>query len=236
MLSMMGIKKSFYIFSLSSLIYSNTVFANTIDQMRMLNIAQTVIRMQIINDPKAANNLQHMAELIVNSKAPQDTAQILAPIPPQGIAQHLREVNIQTLQGQQAQQMLAVINTEIDQISQMFKHCKTMGTVEEKAPELYAVAIECYVPQPSVQAQQDYQQQLATLSQDNFSQYKIQHLKLRHDILAQSNSQPFIAELLFDTSKTPIYRPMIEEDDYFPNIVISKRSTSLLAQKVATQD
>lgn len=215
------------------LFYSNFAIAAQVDQSRMLDIAQYVIKMQTLNDSHAAEHIKVMAELIVDSKKPQDTALILDSIPPQGIAQHLRQLNTQGLKDNIAQQMLNVINIEIDQTSQMFNSCKVLGTAQKKANDLYAIKIECQVPNPSPLAIRNYQQQMAKINPNTHAQYRINHFKISQQILNQSDTRPFISELMIDTSQPPIYRPIIEDDSYFPNVVIDQRTDLFILKKAA---
>lgn len=229
------IKNRIFIFCTTTVlcIYSSLSIAAEIDQTRIRNIAEHVIKMQIINDPNAAQNLKSMAKLIVNSNNPQDMALILDLIPKQGIAQYLRELNTQGLTANTAKQMLKVINIEIDQSSQIFKSCKVLESVEKKATDLYSVQIECQVPSPSRQAIEMYQQQISQINRDDPTQYKIQHFQISQSIFTQSITRPFRSELMIDTSKPPIFRPVIEDDDYFPNVVINQRTQPFLSSKVA---
>jgi len=217
---------------IGSLICSNPVIAAEIDQARMLDIARHVIKMQILNDPHATENINTLAELIVNSKQSQDTAPILAPIPKQGLAQHLREINTQGLTGTTAKSMLDVINQEIDQISSMFKSCYVLGTVQEIAQDLYAVPIQCLVPQPSLQAVHDYHQQVAKIRSNTQAQSKIQQLRISQHIFKQSETQIFHSELVIGTHQAPIYRPIIEDDNYFPNVVLDHKANALTIKKI----
>lgn len=207
-----------------------------IDQVRMIKISEQIIKMQILNDPNHKTENQILAELIMNSTQPQDTALVLNALPQNGIAQHLVEINTQGMVDEQKKRMTTELYKQIDFTSTMFKTCKVSGNIRQVSDHLYVVSISCQIPNPSAQALKIYHQQMAKFDPKiDIHEYKIQHFKYSHRIETSAAKQTYYSELLIDTSATPMYRPVIEDNAYFPNVIIDEVNHLFINRKVAMQ-
>lgn len=223
------------IYATGIVLSSSNLYAADIDQSRMLLIAESVIQMQIINDPQIDKHLKTMAERIVNSKDPKDTALVLDSIPRQGIAQHLIDTNTQGMVDEQKKRLTTELYKQINLTSAMFKTCKVQGNIRQVNPHLYAVSITCQIPNPSSQAIKYYHRQMAKFDPEiDLHEYRIHHFNYSHRIETLAEKQAYNSELLIDTSVEPIYKPVIQNNDYFPIVMIDKVDNLFIKRKVAT--
>lgn len=223
------------IYVTSILLNSSNLYAADIDQSRMLLIAESIIQMQIINDPQADKHLKTMAERIVNSKDPKDMALVLDSIPRQGIAKHIIDINTQGMVDEQKKRLTTELYKQIDLTSAMFKTCKIQRSIRQVNPHLYAVSITCQIPNPSSQALKYYHRQMAKFNPEvDLHEYWIHRFNYSHRIETSAEKQAYNSELLIDTSVEPIYKPVIQNNDYFPIVMIKKVDELFIIRKAAT--
>ncbi len=201
---------------------------------RVQQIAEYTIKMQILDAPNPQLITQKLAELMVGNPLDHVAVQRFTdPIPVEGIANYLRKSNLQGLSSIEAKQMKPVIEKEIQQVSSMFRSCKIDSDIQKIQTD-YLVEITCRVPKPNADEKNAFQQQLLKFKSESAAVQKINYLHTKQQIFAQSEYQDFKSTLWIEIEDNGILRAVIENDAYFPNIVIDQRDRALELRKSAT--
>lgn len=225
----MGLKKltTLFIFLSSGLFNVGVNAAQDLSLQRVHAIAEYTIKMQILDEPNPQQITQKLAQLMVgNTKNYMEIQKFIDLIPVEGIANYLRQMNLQGLSKIETKQMKPVLETEIQQISSMFRSCKIHPNIQ-KTQTHYLVEISCSIPKPSLAEKNAFQQKLQRFKAQSVSLQKIHYLNEKQKIFAKSQYDDFKTILLIEIKDHGILRSVIENDVYFPNIVIDQRDQVL---------